>query len=197
MLPSIQLTRAIPPHRMLIGMPLSKILHQWQIGFVQRESFNDNSYHSLNTIYIRISFSIHGKGSNLKFFRLREEPFKKKLIFAGEPDAESTSAKFLFLGGFYQKMSAGLVSCFWVRFSLLRIFFVRFCLCSLTHRIPTEFWLLASHSLGYDTSSIQTANYDSDFLPDFRFPLRSKSKKGKSNPQVRPNNKNELSTSTK
>jgi hypothetical protein len=41
-----------------------------------------------------------------------EEPFKKKLIFAGEPDAESTSAKFLFLGGFYQKMSAGLVSCF-------------------------------------------------------------------------------------
>lgn len=38
----------------------------------------------------------------------------------------------------------GLVSCFLVRFSLLRIFLVRFCLCSLTHRIPTEFWLLAS-----------------------------------------------------
>lgn len=49
----------------------------------------------------------------------------------------------------------GLVSCFLVRFSLLRIFLVRFFLCSLTHRIPTEFWLLASHSLGYDTSSIQ------------------------------------------
>lgn len=58
-----------------------------------------------------------------------------QFIFAGEPDAESTSAKFLFLGGFSPSIA---VSCFWVRFSLLRIFLVRFCLCSLTHRIQTE-----------------------------------------------------------
>lgn len=51
----------------------------------------------------------------------------------------------------------------------------------LTESQPTH--CLASR---YDTGSIQTANYDSDFLPDFRFPLRSKRKKGKSNPWVRP-----------
>nr|TKR97070.1 hypothetical protein D5086_0000216540 [Populus alba] len=53
----------------------------------------------------------------------------------------------------------------------------------LTESQPNNYHCPASHSLGYDTGSIQTANYDSDFLPDFRFPPRSKSKKGKSNPR--------------